>query len=157
MALPSTGPISMSQVRTELGRTGTISLNDGTVRALAGKASGTISMADLRGKSAILMLTVTPGAGGNFRGWAHGGYGSISSRSYGGFTLSSVTSGSATPNAVTIGLTGSVAPGWTKVHINGVAYTCVFTSDAKLKLALGSAAVTNAYTIFTSTFTIGFS
>lgn len=51
MALPSTGAISMNDVRTELGKTGTISLNDSNVRNLAGKTSGTISMGDLRGKS----------------------------------------------------------------------------------------------------------
>jgi hypothetical protein len=45
----------MSQVNTELGRssTATISLNEAAVRALAGVASGTISMNDLRGKSAV--------------------------------------------------------------------------------------------------------
>ena len=51
MALPSTGSISMSQVRTELGLSGAISLNLAAVRTLAGKASGAISMSDLRGKS----------------------------------------------------------------------------------------------------------
>lgn len=50
MALPSTGAISMNDVRTELGKTGTISLNDSDVRNLASKTSGTISMGDLRGK-----------------------------------------------------------------------------------------------------------
>lgn len=53
MTLP-TGTISMSQVNTELGRssTATISLNESAVRTLAGVASGTISMDNLRGKSA---------------------------------------------------------------------------------------------------------
>lgn len=43
----------MSQVNTELGRGSTtnISLNETAVRTLAGKASGQISMSDLRGKS----------------------------------------------------------------------------------------------------------
>lgn len=54
MALPSTGSISMSQVRTELGLSGTISLGQSQVRALAGKSSGLISLADLRGKSALI-------------------------------------------------------------------------------------------------------
>jgi predicted HNH restriction endonuclease len=54
MALP-TGTISMSQVNTELGRssTATISLNESAVRTLAGVASGTISMDNLRGKSNV--------------------------------------------------------------------------------------------------------
>lgn len=42
----------MEQVRTELKKTGAISLNDTDVRKLAGRTSGTISMADLRGKKA---------------------------------------------------------------------------------------------------------
>lgn len=54
MALPSTGPISMTQVRTELGLSGAISLGQAEVRALAGRVSGTsISMSHLRGKSAV--------------------------------------------------------------------------------------------------------
>ncbi len=53
MALP-TGTITMNDVNIELGRSsgGTISLNDSDVRNLAGRPSGTISMDDLRGKSA---------------------------------------------------------------------------------------------------------
>lgn len=53
MSLPTTGPISLGQVNTELKRpaTQTISLNDGQVRQLAGRPSGAISMSDLRGKS----------------------------------------------------------------------------------------------------------
>lgn len=52
--LPETGSISMNDVRTELGKTGTISLGDTDVRSLAGIASGKISMNDLRGKSSHL-------------------------------------------------------------------------------------------------------
>ncbi|MGL5961958.1 MAG: hypothetical protein ACRCZ0_08395 [Cetobacterium sp.] len=50
--LPTTGTIKMSQVNTELNKTETsmISLNDDSVRALAGKLSGEISLRNLHGK-----------------------------------------------------------------------------------------------------------
>ena len=49
----------MEQVNTELKKsaTATISLNDSAVRKLAGRTSGTISMADLRGKKASETVT----------------------------------------------------------------------------------------------------
>lgn len=53
MTLPTTGPISLGMINTELGKAigQAISLNDPAVRALAGKPSGTISLSDLRGKA----------------------------------------------------------------------------------------------------------
>lgn len=54
MALPSTGAISFLDIIEEIDGTRTpraISLNDADVRNIAGKSSGAISFADLRGKS----------------------------------------------------------------------------------------------------------
>lgn len=53
MTLPSSGPISLSQVAVEIGLAANapISLDHATVRALAGKPSGPISLGDLLGKT----------------------------------------------------------------------------------------------------------
>jgi hypothetical protein len=63
MTLQSSGAISLANVNVELGRSSTtnISLNESAVRTLAGVASGTISLSNLYGKSAI---TFTPASGG---------------------------------------------------------------------------------------------
>jgi hypothetical protein len=61
MPLPTTGPLSLSAVNTELGRpaTATISLGEAAVRALAGVPSGPIGKANLRGKSAQFSHTIS--------------------------------------------------------------------------------------------------
>lgn len=60
MALP-VGQISMSQVNTELSipSTTTITFNQANVRNLAGVPSGAISMANLQGKSAVFVATIS--------------------------------------------------------------------------------------------------
>lgn len=61
MALPSVGPISFSQINTELNRTATATLNigDSAVRSLAGVSSGPIGISSLLGKSSVIIKTVT--------------------------------------------------------------------------------------------------
>lgn len=68
MALPSTGIITAEMINQELGRAANapFSLNDAAVRALAGKASGVISFADLRGKSSEIVKVITASQGSNW-------------------------------------------------------------------------------------------
>lgn len=68
MTLP-VGTISMSQVNVELGQSATqiISLNDANVRSLAEVPSGTISMSNLQGKSAVPAIG-QPWKGGFYAG-----------------------------------------------------------------------------------------
>lgn len=62
MSLPSSGKISLNDIRNELGTTGKISLNDKEVRDLAGKSSGTIKLSDFYGKSGdIVTIELTIG------------------------------------------------------------------------------------------------
>ena len=78
MALPSTGAISLLDVRNELGKTGAISLGDSAVRTLAGRTSGAISMSDLRGKSSfaythkLTVGVVNPSSSNYIANTAHG-------------------------------------------------------------------------------------
>lgn len=61
MTLPSTGIITAAMINEELGRAANapLNLNDSAVRALAGKPSGAISFADLRGKSSEIVVNLT--------------------------------------------------------------------------------------------------
>ena len=61
MALPTTGPIALNQVNTELGRASnaTVSMGEAEVRSLAGVANGAIGLGSLRGKSAQFTHTIT--------------------------------------------------------------------------------------------------
>lgn len=60
MTLPATGPLSMSQVATELAVSQVgLSLGASNVRALAGVPSGPVSFADLRGKSSAPTISLT--------------------------------------------------------------------------------------------------
>ena len=61
MALQSSGVISLANINTELGYSSTsvITMNDSSVRTLAGKASGAIALTDFYGKSAAATYTCT--------------------------------------------------------------------------------------------------
>lgn len=63
MPLPTTGRITLGDVRNELNKTGPISLGSSEVRNLAGKASGIIKMSDLYGKSNTKIYEMTVGVG----------------------------------------------------------------------------------------------
>lgn len=84
MTLPASGSISMSQVRTELGGSGALDLNNTSVRSLAGVSSGKISMSQLRGKSKGTTKILTTGGsydgetGVSVYGYATSSWGSIS-------------------------------------------------------------------------------
>lgn len=52
MALVNSGPISLGDVRGELGESGAVSLGGGSVRGLAGIGSGAITLSSLYGKAA---------------------------------------------------------------------------------------------------------
>lgn len=54
MSLPVSGPISFSQVRSELGLTDALNMNNNKVRGLASKATGSIRMSDLYAEPARL-------------------------------------------------------------------------------------------------------
>ena len=81
-----TGTISLSNVNVELGKASTtnITMNNADVRTLAGKASGAISMSDLRGKSSNTVAT-----GGTIT--TTGGYRYHTFKSNGTFTVTSGT------------------------------------------------------------------
>ena len=58
MTTPCSGTISLNSVRTELGQTGQITLNDASVRGLCGVSSGRIDLQDLYCKSDETYLNV---------------------------------------------------------------------------------------------------
>jgi hypothetical protein len=61
MALPTSGPISLGQIRAELNLSGPISLGQGNVRSLLRKTSGVVSLADARSGSSSVLMTLVVG------------------------------------------------------------------------------------------------
>lgn len=161
MALP-TGTISMSDVNVELGRpwNATISLGDAEVRSLAGRPSGAISMADLRGKSSMSTVYARQHQSGNnqYRGFMRPNdyygftFGDITSQSFGGGTITgfyTITGANTTKmfirdidlgHNVTVQVNG-VNYGFTRSGLSGVThyYECFdgnlfnFVTDAGIK------------------------
>lgn len=107
MTLPTSGNISMSMVAQELGISAAgLNLNDSRVRGLAGRPSGSISMADLRGKSAYtpMSLGLHSNENGSVMAWYPTSTGRVSAYIYN--------------CGITAIISGGVAP-----------YTCVFTKS----------------------------
>jgi len=111
MTLPASGSISLSQVASELSLSTTgINLNNSSVRSLAGKASGAISLSDLRGKSATPTIHIT--AGNNSTGIHVGymrilsSYGSADNTSILGQTVLGLDWQSGSPTTFTVYLSG---------------------------------------------------
>ena len=70
MTLPTTGPLSLSQVRTELSLSGSVSLGATKIRELSGATSGPSSLSQLRGKSAAAdYLALVAGGYDGFSGY----------------------------------------------------------------------------------------
>lgn len=72
MTITATAPVTLADVMTELrlvtpGRAYPIALGDADVRALAGVASGPISLTDLLGKSSYIPMIVTPHNDSDFK------------------------------------------------------------------------------------------
>lgn len=83
MTLPTSGAITMAQVATELGVSGTgLNLNSANVRTLAGVASGPIGFSDLYGKANNPAVNYTisltyDSVSDTYRCVSSGGYGSL--------------------------------------------------------------------------------
>lgn len=145
MALPTSGPISLAQVRTELSLSGAISLGQAEVRNLAGVASGAISMANLHGKSASTHV-MTVGAwminGVNQRGYNFmvTGAGNMSGMP----AILAFISAANNVNRLSVDAAGQRAS--VRVDIPGLgAVTIAMTYDSKLDWSVGSATLSGIY------------
>lgn len=156
MALPTSGQISLLQVRTELGLSGQISLASGAVRSLAGVASGQIRLTDLRGKSSRPTATVTRGINNNndAKGYYSGAYGAMTLTSFSGRTVVGVSARSNDTNGLFVNVSGTTSPGWTRIFYNGAQYNLgTWTTDSKTGALFARATISNIWNNMPATFT----
>ena len=89
MSLPTTPPISMSQVATELGTSLPLSMDNGAVLALAGKTSLPCSMYDLLGGTKLVLGAAIPSGG--VVGFVSGVAGTVTPGTYLGVSVTDLT------------------------------------------------------------------
>lgn len=112
MTLPATGPLSASQVNTEIGRSATsvMTLNESAVRSIAGAGFATpgttISYNDLRGKSAsgseenespAVVFEINQGIGNPNSNWQSPANVLTQNTAYSSYTINNVNSGTDHP------------------------------------------------------------
>ena len=140
MGLPSTGELSFLAIRTELGISGAIDLNNSRVRGLAGKASGTISFSDLRGKSSFVNTATTFGNLPGYEKWI-GGVLAPNGKIY-GIPASSTTVLEIDPVTKTATTFGNLPGSWNwyggVLAPNGKIYGIPFDSTTILEIDVGS-------------------
>lgn len=106
MPIKRSGAIDIAAIRSELGNTGQVSMNDADVRSLINAASGSYTaLTEFYGTALITIGTTNTKAGTSY-GWASGSYGSITSTNLDSYTLSSVYFiGTGTPSTVNVNIT----------------------------------------------------
>lgn len=161
MPLPSTGPISMADIRSELGLSGAISLGQSNVRSLAGLASGAIAMSALRGKSAAIGLAsfnLSAVASGTMCGFSRGAFGSVSPTSVFGIPIRQCyienTGGTSPIYHLMLMIDTSSASGShmtpRSVTIGGLTIAGIFSVDMSLAYKGSASSPTGTSTFYTS-------
>ena len=138
MTLPTSGPLSLSDIQTEFGGSNPISLDEyyaggsyvpagttGTNGAVP--SSGTISINNFYGTtSALETHTMTIGLSGSVWGFQTGSFGALSpttSSIYGGATVNRI-SATAISDQTFFGINGVVSnSGWSTIIINGTSFS----------------------------------
>jgi len=159
MALPSTGPISLANVRSELGLSGAISLGQSNVRTLAGLGSGPISLSSLHGKSTAIGLgsfNLSAVASGTMCGFVSGSFGAVSPTSVFGISIANChienTGGSSPVYHLMISIRTSSISGAhmapRSVTIGGLTIAGAFSVDMSLSYKGSASAPTGTSTFY---------